>query len=361
MATAKDDSFLPAVDYTPEQILLEPKKFESFISGIKAELAKIPVDLTSEKGRKNIASAAYKVAKTKTAIDTARKDLTKEWREKINKVNETGGGMVDQLQALQDETRKPLTEWEEAESAKETAAQRITETITKSTVILLTDTPDTLQARIADLEALTITEEVFGDHKAHMTDAMRKMAMQSLQATRERLVKDATERAELEQLRAQKAEMEAAVAQAQADLAAEKARAAQALAAEAAKAEKLIAEAAAKAAAPPVPSSLPASLDPRRHAFKALVAAAEHDEVDAPAPQASAADDEFEVGSATITATPVAVMDVDPSFIKECARLLVSVLSQTSYGAMQERERESYHDAAHALIVHIARKIGGRN
>ena len=75
------------VSANPGLVLLDRERFDQFYEAIKAETDKLVPDLTTEKGRKEIASMAHKVAKTKTAIDAAGKLLNEEARSKINIVD----------------------------------------------------------------------------------------------------------------------------------------------------------------------------------------------------------------------------------------------------------------------------------
>lgn len=73
------------------------------------------------KGRKQIASMAYKVSQTKVVLDNLGKDLVADWKNKAKKVDEARKSARDFLDNLRDEVRQPLTEWEEAEAAREAA------------------------------------------------------------------------------------------------------------------------------------------------------------------------------------------------------------------------------------------------
>ncbi len=73
------------------------------------------------KGRKQIASMAHKVSKSKVVLDNLGKELVADWKAKAKKVDESRKIARDRLDALRDEIRKPLTEWEEAEAAREAA------------------------------------------------------------------------------------------------------------------------------------------------------------------------------------------------------------------------------------------------
>lgn len=90
----------------------------SVLDSIKEGARSIVIDPATEKGRKEIASLAYKIARTKTALDDAGKSLTEEQRKFIEKVNEDRKIVRDELDELKDEIRKPLSEYEEREKAR---------------------------------------------------------------------------------------------------------------------------------------------------------------------------------------------------------------------------------------------------
>ena len=73
------------------------------------------------KGRKQIASMAHKVSKSKVVLDNLGKELVADWKANAKKVDESRKIARDRLDALRDEVRQPLTEWEEAEAAREAA------------------------------------------------------------------------------------------------------------------------------------------------------------------------------------------------------------------------------------------------
>ncbi len=73
-------------------------------------------DLSTDKGRKAIASMARKVASTKTAFDAHGKELKEQYTVITNKIDADRKLFRDSCDALRDEIRKPLTEWEQAEA-----------------------------------------------------------------------------------------------------------------------------------------------------------------------------------------------------------------------------------------------------
>lgn len=75
-------------------------------------------DLSSDKGRKEIASMAYKVSQSKTAIDSVGKDLVSKLKEQPKLVDSERKRVRDILDDLRDKVRKPLTDWEAEEARR---------------------------------------------------------------------------------------------------------------------------------------------------------------------------------------------------------------------------------------------------
>jgi DNA segregation ATPase FtsK/SpoIIIE-like protein len=88
----------------------------------KRVLQHVP-DVSTAAGRKAVGSLAFKVASSKVILDNLGKDLVSNWKEKAKKVDAVRKKMRDDLDALRDEVRKPLTDWEEAEAVKERQAE----------------------------------------------------------------------------------------------------------------------------------------------------------------------------------------------------------------------------------------------
>ena len=74
-------------------------------------------DVTTEKGRKDIASIAYRVAQSKTYIEAQGKDLAAELKELPKLVDSNRKYARDFLDDLKDRIRKPLDEWEANQAA----------------------------------------------------------------------------------------------------------------------------------------------------------------------------------------------------------------------------------------------------
>ncbi|MBU8540849.1 coiled-coil domain-containing protein [Falsiroseomonas tokyonensis] len=111
IAVVETRALVPTQVYAPGGVLTLVEKLE-------AEARAVPVDISTAKGRDEVKSLAYKIARSKTALDDMGKKLNEDARARINAVDADRRLVRDRLDALKDEVRKPLTEWEDAEKAR---------------------------------------------------------------------------------------------------------------------------------------------------------------------------------------------------------------------------------------------------
>jgi hypothetical protein len=95
-----------------QQFFTEPGGLDPILKKIESEALAIVPDVATAKGRKDIASIAYKVAQAKTYIDGVGKNLVDEMKEMPKKVDAGRKQARDFLDALKDKVRKPLDDWE---------------------------------------------------------------------------------------------------------------------------------------------------------------------------------------------------------------------------------------------------------
>ncbi|OOV77941.1 hypothetical protein [Enterobacter kobei] len=100
------------------------EQLDPIIEKIEKEARSLVPDVSTKKGRDAIASMAHKVARSKTYIDNAGKDLVAELKALPKQIDESRRIVRERLDALKDEVRKPLTDWENAESARKEALQQ---------------------------------------------------------------------------------------------------------------------------------------------------------------------------------------------------------------------------------------------
>jgi len=91
---------------------------DSIINRIKEQALSFIPDTSTNKGRKEIASIAARVASSKVALDKAGKELVAGIKEQSKAIDAERKKMRDSLDGLKEEVRKPLTDWENAEKAK---------------------------------------------------------------------------------------------------------------------------------------------------------------------------------------------------------------------------------------------------
>jgi len=103
-------------------VIVEAYKVEggaqSLFDRIAEQARSIVPDLSTDKGRKAIASMARKVASSKTAFDAHGKELKEQYTAITSKIDADRKLFRDQCDALRDEIRKPLTDWENAEKQR---------------------------------------------------------------------------------------------------------------------------------------------------------------------------------------------------------------------------------------------------
>lgn len=192
----------------PVVVLTDAKKFSDFYKAMRAETDAFTPDVTTATGRKAIASLAFKVTRTKTAIDDAGKRLNEEARTKINLVDAARRDIRAQLEALADEVRKPLTEWEAAEKDRVERVEAALADIKSAATISIEDTASTLEQRLAQMQAIQIEDDEFQGY-ADIARNLVQSARDTLFAGVARLQKEEADRAELERLREAQTKREA--------------------------------------------------------------------------------------------------------------------------------------------------------
>lgn len=96
---------------------------DKFLEQIREGVNEVP-DLSTDKGRKRIASLAAQVSRSKTAVEKPGRDYLKRLKEQPKVVEAELRRFVTECDQLRDEVRRPLTEWEDAEKARTEALQQ---------------------------------------------------------------------------------------------------------------------------------------------------------------------------------------------------------------------------------------------
>lgn len=95
-----------------------PNNIDNILLKITEEVKAQALDVSTESGRKEVASLAYKIARSKTFLDDLGKKLGEEAQAKLNAINAERKKSRDYLDSLKEQVRKPLTEWEEMEKKR---------------------------------------------------------------------------------------------------------------------------------------------------------------------------------------------------------------------------------------------------
>lgn len=191
-----------------------------FLHAVKEEVSSQVPDLSTAKGRDRIASLAAKVSKSKVAVEKPGREYLKRLKEMPRVVEAELREFVDAMDALRDETRKPLTDWEAAETARKDKHVDAVQAIHD----FCTDLADVNAAVL--LESITSVESVqMGEHwEEFETEAARakESTLTKLRAALSTRQQYEAEQAELVRLRAEaeaqaQRDREAAIASAAAE------------------------------------------------------------------------------------------------------------------------------------------------
>lgn len=98
-------------DLIPENIF-KPGGVNTILSVIKKEVQNHKPDVETAKGRKEIASLSYKVARSKTFLDNMGKELKSKYKALIDPIDSERKKCRDELDLLKNQIRKPLDDWE---------------------------------------------------------------------------------------------------------------------------------------------------------------------------------------------------------------------------------------------------------
>lgn len=204
------------------QVFTEPERIDPLLAKIAQEARKLQADPYTEAGRKAIASMAYKVARAKSHLDGLGKDLVADMKELPKKVDASRKAMRDFLDALKDEVRLPLDQWEAEQEriaaerkAKEEAEALVKEIeFTHEIALLLNadfDRKKVEAAQAAEKARIEREDQLRreGEERANREAQEREQAAKEAQERAERQQAEAEQRAKDAEARAVQAKKEA--------------------------------------------------------------------------------------------------------------------------------------------------------
>lgn len=180
-------------------------QLDPLIEAIEKEARSLVPNVTTKKGRDAIASMAHKVARSKTYIDNAGKDLVAELKALPKQIDESRRVARERLDALKDEVRRPLTEWE-AEQERIKAEEAMLALHVKA-LAMNEDFDRKLAARIeSDHEMALLMDKDFDRERADKAAEAERQRI----AREEEIKRQAEEKAKREAEERHRAELEAA-------------------------------------------------------------------------------------------------------------------------------------------------------
>lgn len=179
---------------------------DPYLAIIRKEIDGFTPDVTTNKGRKEIASIAHKIARSKSALDGMGKELVAEMKEIPKRIDAERKRMRDTLDAWKEEVRAPLTEWEQAEEKRVAGHRAKIDRMTFLTSDIANLDSSELQACIAEVEGMAL-----GEHWEEFEAEAARTKEQVLATLNQSLTKQQAheaEQAELARLRAEAEERE---------------------------------------------------------------------------------------------------------------------------------------------------------
>lgn len=127
MSEEKENALVVIERTTALDVFKDKSQISAIVEKIRAITDAEPRDASNALGRAAIRSLAMKVKRSKTYLDGIGKELVDDLKELPKTIDASRKLARDQLDALHDEVRKPLTDWEEeqerAEAMKAAAAK----------------------------------------------------------------------------------------------------------------------------------------------------------------------------------------------------------------------------------------------
>ncbi|HET6610137.1 MAG TPA: hypothetical protein VFG62_25965 [Rhodopila sp.] len=125
---------------------------DNLLGKLAEDLAQHKPDVTTPRGRKEIASLAYRVSTTKAELIRLGKGLTEEWRKATKAVNEECNVLEANMDELRDKVRAPLTAYEDREKARIKGHEDALDAIRENPAWGPTESSTEIRSRIAALE-----------------------------------------------------------------------------------------------------------------------------------------------------------------------------------------------------------------
>jgi len=199
---------LPSVTKIAEEM---NASFKTMYTRLEADIADLPTDMSVKANREKVASYAYRISRTKTALDEAATGVSGDAKKIVDAVNAERKELKTTLDALRDKARAALNTWEAEEEARLIRVRDLSMRLNNIEIELVGMSSAGLAEFRQEIEAIEISPELHGEDDSGLVDMMRK-ALATIEHEKRNAERREAEAAELEQLRREKAEREAAEA-----------------------------------------------------------------------------------------------------------------------------------------------------
>lgn len=196
---------LPSED-TALATFTTPGGLDHYVEQVREKVSGTVYDMKIRKDREACAADAYKVTRTKTAVEKMGAALSAKYKEVPKQIDAQRRDWNAKMDSLRDEVRKPLTEWEEAEDRRVGQHRANLANIADRATDVGGMDADSLRQRLAAVESVVVDEawEEF-EAEAHRVKAK---ALEILNAALTDRQKYEAEQAELAELRRKQAVQE---------------------------------------------------------------------------------------------------------------------------------------------------------
>lgn len=194
------------IDTLTPAVFSEPGGIDALLSNLETKVRAVKTDISTKSGREAVASLAYQVVRSRTALDEMGKKLGETHYKSWKAICSERTRIETRLDALRDEVRKPLDDYEAAESGRiaghQGAIQAIIDLGTFSA-----ESPDSgsIARRLNALDSLPARDWQEFDREAEVA---RLQTFAKLTALKKSALQREAEDAELERLRIEHADRE---------------------------------------------------------------------------------------------------------------------------------------------------------
>lgn len=196
---------LVTIEQTKVVAVFQAGGLDPYIEKIKSEASNLVYDVETSKGRKEIASMAHKIARSKTYLDGLGKELVSGIKNQARVIDDERKKMRDELDQLKADVRRPLDEYEQKERDRIDAIQKTIHWFSSVSEFEYAAS-DAAQNALARVKELPI-DDTFGEF-VEKAAKEKDRAMILLEAKTVSLKEQEAEKAECERINLERIEME---------------------------------------------------------------------------------------------------------------------------------------------------------